>query len=1006
MKQLILILAGCCGLWAASPLWAQVAPGTAPAPTPEEIARKAAEEEAIRRAGEAAGKKEVDPAILAAQEAMAKAAEAEALKRQEIAIIVGQFLAQAAQMERNDREAAAKQYEQAIALTAKVSQGVEKEREQAIAGLVRVRLQQALDSQRRADFAEAADIVGRAVVFAPDHPELVRFNRQNEQAQALFIARNPGKQTQLRINEVKEQKGNVKALLQDGKFLYELRDLAEAEAKFREVVRLDPGNDIAFAYLRRIQSTRADDAAKRKESAFGDRLADVDRAWLPPNKASLLPTPNPLVHNPVAHTSKGRSLILQKLESIKIPEINALEGFSMTEVIDLIDKLTKKNDPASEGLNFIINPNITNTLTRGGGAAPQPPPGGQPPVVPPMIDPNTGLPIPQAPGPQAPATPGSIDPGTVKIKGLTTPLRNLTLAQLLDAVTKSFDTPVKFTIEDYAVVFTHKAPENQDIFTRTFRINPNTFQQGLDSVSGGAGAAGGGGPGGAGPGGGGAGPGGNRFGSAEAPKAFYGANVGWPVGVPGIPNAPQASFNNKDILNAVGGGGNPGGGGNNPGGGGGAGAPPQIPLANISGVTQVRDNSQVVGQVRAFFQAAGVNLQGQNATQIFFNDRTGILMVRASLADLDIIEEAIEVLNTAPPQVQIEAKFAEISLDKDKSLGFDWFLGNSRSLGGAILQQAGTAPSYIGQPTPNNPSGFFPYPGTLNIDQFNPGTGNIAPRETDGRLTSGFRGLNSPIGTITGILTDPQFRMVIHAIESETGTDVLSAPRVTTLSGRQAQLSVIDQQSVVTGVNVGAGANQGGGGFPGGGGGFPGGGFPGGGFPAIGGNTPVTLQPQVSTLPFGPTLDVIPYVSADGYSIEMSIVPRVTEFLGYDKIDDFKAVAQTGNNDTRIDSTTPLPKYRTRQIVTSCIVWDAQTVMLGGMISENIFTTKDKVPFLGDLPFVGRAFRSESRNNKKKNMIVFVTPTIIDPAGNRVHNDEHLPFARTAIPSQPPLLGP
>ena len=982
MKTRTLIWTASWAILVSTPAWAQNAPATAPVPTAEDLARKAAEEEAIRRAAEAAGKKEVDPAILAAQEAAMKAAEAEALKRQEIAILVGQFIAQAAQMERTDLEVAAKQYEQAIAMASKVSQGIEKEHDLAVAGLVRVRLRQAQDSQRRADFIEAAFIVDKAMEFAPEHPELARFKRQNEQAQATFKDRNPTKQTQMRINEIKEQKGGVKALLQDGKFMYELRDLAEAEARFREVIRLDPGNDVAFAYLRRIQGVRANDASLRKDAAFQDRLNEVDRAWLPPTKASLLPAPNPLVHNPIAHTSKGRSLILQKLETIKIPDINALDGFSMTEVIDLIDKLAKKHDPQNEGLNFIINPNITNSARA---AAPVPPGAGgpPPPVVPPMIDPNTGLPIAQ-PQPPVAAVPGSIDPGAVKIKGLTTPLRNLTLAQLLDAVMKSFDTPVKFTVEDYAVVFTHKAPERQDVFTRTFRINPNTFQQGLATVSAGAGGAAGGGAGGP-------GAGGNRFGLEGVPNAFYGVNGSWPAGMAGAPNKPQASLNSeKEPWNAVGG--PPGGGG-----GGGAGAAPQVPLANISGVTQVRDNSQVVGQVRAFFQAAGVDLAGQN---IFFNDRTGILMVRASLEDLDIIEEAIEVLNSAPTQVQIEAKFAEISLDKDKSLGFDWFLGNSRSLGGKIMQQGGTAPSYIGQPTPNNPSGFFPYPGTLNIDQFNPGTGNIAPSVSDGRLTSGFRGLNNPLATFTGILTDPQFRVVIHAIESETGTDVISAPRITTLSGRQAQLSVIDQQSVVTGVTVGAGANNGGG-FPFGGG-FPGGG----GFPVIGGNTPVTLQPQVSTLPFGPTLDVIPYVSADGYSIEMSIVPRVTEFLGYDKIDDFKAVAQTGNNDTRIDSTTPLPKYRTRQVVTSCIVWDGQTVMLGGMISENIFTTKDKVPFLGDLPFVGRAFRSESRNNKKKNMIVFVTPTIIDPAGNRVHNDENLPFARTTIPSQPPLLGP
>jgi general secretion pathway protein D len=61
---------------------------------------------------------------------------------------------------------------------------------------------------------------------------------------------------------------------------------------------------------------------------------------------------------------------------------------------------------------------------------------------------------------------------------------------------------------------------------------------------------------------------------------------------------------------------------------------------------------------------------------------------------------------------------------------------------------------------------------------------------------------------------------------------------------------------------------------------------------------------------------------------------------------------------------------------------------------------KDKVPILGDLPVVGRLFRSESSVSAKKNLVIFVTPTIIDPAGNRVHTDDELPFAQSGLPSQ------
>ena len=99
---------------------------------------------------------------------------------------------------------------------------------------------------------------------------------------------------------------------------------------------------------------------------------------------------------------------------------------------------------------------------------------------------------------------------------------------------------------------------------------------------------------------------------------------------------------------------------------------------------------------------------------------------------------------------------------------------------------------------------------------------------------------------------------------------------------------------------------------------------------------------------------------------------------------------------------TVLPQFRVRQVVSAVNVWDGQTVVLGGLLSETVTTIKDQVPMLGDLPLVGRFFRSESKTTSKKNLLIFVTPVLIDPAGNRLHSEDEMPFAQNGIPVQPP----
>jgi type II secretory pathway component GspD/PulD (secretin) len=54
------------------------------------------------------------------------------------------------------------------------------------------------------------------------------------------------------------------------------------------------------------------------------------------------------------------------------------------------------------------------------------------------------------------------------------------------------------------------------------------------------------------------------------------------------------------------------------------------------------------------------------------------------------------------------------------------------------------------------------------------------------------------------------------------------------------------------------------------------------------------------------------------------------------------------------------------------------------------------------LPLAGKLFQSQSKQSVKKNLMIFVTATVVDPAGNRVHSDDELPFAQTSIPPQEP----
>jgi general secretion pathway protein D len=515
-------------------------------------------------------------------------------------------------------------------------------------------------------------------------------------------------------------------------------------------------------------------------------------------------------------------------------------------------------------------------------------------------------------------------------------------------------------------------PEPVALHTRWFRIDPNTFLQGMQGVTafdfgqsqggggGGGGGRGGGGRGGGGRGGGGFGGGGQGQGQGQGGAEYVGVSLaGFRQGGVGGQGAVTAQVQPAQPGQVV--------------------IPGQAP--GVTYVTQVTPTVQINAIAQQYFTTIGVDFTTPGKSLVF-NERLGQLVVRATLQELDIIDQAVQALNMSPPMISIEAKFAEITQADSKALGFDWFLGNTLMRNGTIGAQGGSAPSFVGAPSEANPIGSFPSPAFP-----------IPPSATDGLITSGLRnGASAPaVATVTGILTDPQFRVVIRALEQRQGVNLMAAPKVTTLSARQAQVKTVRVRYIVTDLDLNQTAGGGGTASVTG-------------VATTGGGVGSTVLPLAEPFELGPVLDVVPYVSADGYTIQMTIIPTVKEFEGYDlqSAQLFTAQAQSvGNNAADpLTQITPLPIFRLRQVVTSAIVWDGQTIVLGGLLLDETTKAKDKVPLLGDMPFFGRLFRSESTVAKKTSLVIFVTPTIIDPAGNRVHSEEDLPFAQTTIPKQ------
>lgn len=399
--------------------------------------------------------------------------------------------------------------------------------------------------------------------------------------------------------------------------------------------------------------------------------------------------------------------------------------------------------------------------------------------------------------------------------------------------------------------------------------------------------------------------------------------------------------------------------------------------------------SGTVGKAGAkeFLESQGVTFPaGASATYLASSSK---LLVKNTQSNLDLIDSLVEVsLATPPSQVEIEARFLEVSQKNLEELGFDWLMGAFQLPGGSgVNTGGGTVGNRQGQANAGNypfvnPANGLPA-GAMNVDP----AGNI----TAGNVTAGNRTgsaaitanaldallFGSPAGpaagvlALSGIFTNPQFQVVLRAINQQKGVDLVSAPKVTVTSGKKATINIIQK--------------------------FP---YPKDYSPptVVAATTPGQIQPANPATPTsfetrncGVLLEVEPTVGPDGYTIELILSPQITEFEGFvnygSPISSLAQVYTVGLTPIGTQkvfltaNTINQPVFSVRQVDTQVTVYDGMTVVLGGLMREDVQKVQDKTPIVGDLPLVGSLFRSSSNQRIKRNLLIFVSAGLLDPAG-------------------------
>lgn len=381
------------------------------------------------------------------------------------------------------------------------------------------------------------------------------------------------------------------------------------------------------------------------------------------------------------------------------------------------------------------------------------------------------------------------------------------------------------------------------------------------------------------------------------------------------------------------------------------------------------------------------------------------LIVTNTFENITRIDQIIEDFKGAEPQVLIEARFVEIAQNDLKELGFDWMITRDppNSSSSSIPFRFGTASKSIPASTgtdqwvsdPSSPTGYRlvqvtqPTPNALrSIGNNGIGNSTIEPgqikdkafwwRHTADRQTG--NPINPNVSDNWGSQMGTDVDFAVRALSQCQTADLLATPRVTTMNGEMAMIRMVTEVYYPTewtepqtfsmnnnnfnfnndNNNTDVGNNN-----------VPMG---------VIGSTPIFGDPEQ----IGIRLEVTPYVSQDNKSISLEMNPQILDFAGWNEYSYELDVNADGQIDAAEKQILRMPIIETRQVTTTVRVDDGETLILGGALRDKTYTIRDKIPLIGDIPIVGRFFRTDGSLAKKTNLLIFVNCRLVHPDGQPI----------------------
>ena len=300
--------------------------------------------------------------------------------------------------------------------------------------------------------------------------------------------------------------------------------------------------------------------------------------------------------------------------------------------------------------------------------------------------------------------------------------------------------------------------------------------------------------------------------------------------------------------------------------------------------------------------------------KLFYDKQQRTLMITDILERVDTISKLLSEIDVFGAQVLIEAKIVELSPSYNDYVGIDW----------SVLEGYAV--------TVESPTAAYSHSESRSSE---PGVDWTDTAADDGDTYTHEKTLKQDVTytlskTLTSTLSAGNFKLVLSALKSKTDARVISSPNILTKGGQEAYITVSEQYPI----------------------------------PSYTYNDQ-TGSFEVSSFEYkdiGVILTVIPYPIEDGY-VSLVVVPEISKKSGT------TTFGGAGGAEIPIISTT--------KIKTQAFIKTGHTLAIGGLIKEEANNIEKKVPMLSSIPLIGNLFKYKGTSSEKKNLIIFITPTII-----------------------------